>query len=90
MPSPSPETELNLKTLIWDSAIMAAVYREFHIPSSRVDSQYVLAFVIGGDMPKSNEVSSLASPFLRVESKLRTCYGFVSMYSRVFLEPLTP
>ena len=51
---------------------MKVVDRTFHILSPRVDSQHILAFVKGGDMPDANEVSPLAPSLLQVESKAMT------------------
>lgn len=44
----------------------------FYILPSSVDSQHVLAFVKGGDMPNPDEVAPLASSLLQVESKPMT------------------
>lgn len=71
---------------------MTVVDRTFYIHPSSVDSQHVLAFVKGGDMPNPDEVAPLASSLLQVESKPMTYVitDVVSMSSRVFLDPLPP
>jgi hypothetical protein len=51
---------------------MMVVGRMFHIFSSRVHPQHLLAVVNGGPMPSADEVSLLASSLLQVESNAKT------------------
>jgi hypothetical protein len=44
----------------------------FHVLFSRISTEHCLAFVNGDCMPSADEVSSLASTLLRVESKTKT------------------
>jgi hypothetical protein len=56
--------------------------RTFYILSSRVNAQYLLAFVNGGSMPSADKVSPLASSLLQVESKARASVLHKDLCSR--------